>query len=133
MRVSGSRRPHSSRGRSRAADAHAFDFQPQSGNLINGVGETRRVRAQPVFHASGGERLAWKALDDFFSMINPWRVIRHVLFNTWQLRRSEGPVAAARREVPDPAALAAEIKALPAISERVLAVRRERLAARSGA
>ena len=94
--------------------SYAFGYrrQPESGNAINGVGEPRRVRARPVFHASGGERLAWKALDDFFSIINPWRVIRHVLFNTWQLRRSEGPVAAAQRAVTDPAAMAAEIKAL---------------------
>ena len=75
---------------------YAFGYRrpPQSGNAINGVGEERRRRARPVFHASGGAPLAWKALDDFFSLINPWPVVRHVLFNTWQLRRSEGPVAA---------------------------------------
>ncbi|HZO08078.1 MAG TPA: 4Fe-4S dicluster domain-containing protein [Myxococcota bacterium] len=93
---------------------YAFGYRrpPESGNAINGVGEKHRVRARPVFHASGGEPLAWKALDDFFSLINPWRVVRHVLFNTWQLRRSDGPVAGVRREVKDPAAMAAEIKAL---------------------
>jgi len=93
---------------------YAFGYRrpPESGNAINGVGEARRVRARPVFHASGGEPLAWKALDDFFSLINPWRVVRHVLFNTWQLRRSDGPVARERREVADPAAMAVEIKAI---------------------
>ena len=92
--------------------AFAYRRPPESGNAINGVGETRRVRARQVFHASGGQPLAWKALDDFFSLINPWRVVRHVLFNTWQLRRSDGPVARQRRDVRDPSATAAEIKAL---------------------
>jgi epoxyqueuosine reductase len=93
---------------------YAFGYRrpPESGNAINGLGEVRRLQARPVFHASGGEPLAWKALDDFFSLVNPWRVVRHVLFNTWQLRRSDGPVAPVRREVDDPAAMAAEIKAL---------------------
>lgn len=92
--------------------AFAYRRPPESGNAINGVGETRWRRARPVFHASGGETLAWKALDDFFSLINPWRVVRHVLFNTWQLRRSDGPVARERSVVNDPATMAAEIKAL---------------------
>jgi len=93
---------------------YAFGYRhpPESGNAINGQGESAWRRARPVFHASGGAVLAWKALDDFFSLINPWRVVRHVLWNTWQLRRSEGPVAATRREVSDPAAMAAEVKAL---------------------
>ena len=92
--------------------AYAFGYRrpPESGNAINGVGQDERTRARQVFHSSSGEPLAWKALDDFFSLINPWRVVKHVLFNTWQLRRSEGPVAAARREVPDPAAMAREVK-----------------------
>ena len=44
-------------------------------------------------------------------MINPWGVVRHVIFNTWQLRRSDGSVAEARREVNDPRAMSEEIKA----------------------
>jgi epoxyqueuosine reductase QueG len=93
--------------------SYAFGYlkPPVSGNAINGLGERDRSRARKVFHSSGGEPLAWKALDDFFSVINPWRVVRHVIFNTWQLRRSEGKLAAARREVTDPRAMAGEIKA----------------------
>jgi len=93
---------------------YAFGYRrpPESGNAINGLGEAGRRRARPVFHASGGAPLAWKALDDFFSLINPWRVVRHVLWNAWQLRRSEGPVASTRRAVTDPAAMATAIKAL---------------------
>src|SRR5207344_2568346 len=93
---------------------YSFGYRtpPVSGNAINGLGQAEKTRARKVFHASSGEPLAWKALDDFFSIINPWRVVRHVLFNTWQLRRSDGPVASQRREVGDPAAMAVEIKAL---------------------
>jgi epoxyqueuosine reductase len=92
---------------------YAFGYRvpPVSGNAINGLGERHASRARKVFHSSSGEALAWKALDDFFSVINPWRVVRHVIFNTWQLRRSDGAVRAARREVADPRAMAEEVKA----------------------
>lgn len=92
--------------------AFAYLSPPVSGNAINGLGEGQRRRARPVFHSSGGEPLAWKALDDFFSILNPWPVLRHVLANTWQLRRSDGPVNAKRRPVADAAAMAGEIKAI---------------------
>ncbi len=93
---------------------YAFGYlsPPVSGNAINGLGQVEKSRARQVFHSSSGEPLAWKALDDFFSIINPWRVVRHVLFNTWQLRRSDGPVSAVRRDVADAGAMAAEVKAL---------------------
>ncbi len=93
---------------------YAFGYlsPPVSGNAINGLGEPRPRRARQVFHSSSGEPLAWKALDDFFSLINPWPVLRHVLANTWQLRRSDGAVAPTRRAIDDPAAMSAEIKAL---------------------
>jgi len=93
---------------------YAFGYRnpPESGNAINGLGESEWTRARKVFHSAGGEPLAWKALDDFFSLVNPWSVVRHVLFNTWQLRRSDGPVARVRREVPDPRKMAAEVKTL---------------------
>jgi NAD-dependent dihydropyrimidine dehydrogenase PreA subunit len=93
---------------------YAFGYRspPQSGNAINGLGEPEKTRARQVFHSSSSEPLAWKALDDFFSIINPWRVVRHVIVNTWQLRRSDGPVSARRRPVADPAAMALEVKAL---------------------
>jgi NAD-dependent dihydropyrimidine dehydrogenase PreA subunit len=93
---------------------YAFGYRspPESGNAINGLGEAERSRARKVFHSSGGEPLAWKALDDFFSVINPWRVVRHVVANAWQLRRSDGPVSPRRRDVSDPSAMAAEVKTL---------------------
>jgi NAD-dependent dihydropyrimidine dehydrogenase PreA subunit len=93
---------------------YAFGYRrpPVSGNVINGLGDPVKRQAVPVFHSSGGPPLAWKALDDFFSVINPWRVLRHVLANTWQLRRSDGPVHPMRRVVADPAAMSDEIKAL---------------------
>jgi epoxyqueuosine reductase len=92
---------------------YAFSYQnpPRSGNAINGLGEMEPRRASHVFHDASGEELDWKALDDFFSFINPWGVVRHMLANTWSLRRQEGPVAKARQPVEDPRAMAEQIKA----------------------
>lgn len=94
--------------------SYAFGYvsPPLSGNVINGLDEPGKTRARHVFHSSGGEPLEWKALDDFFSFLNPWGVLCHVLANTWQLRRSEGRVHPTRRPVDDPAAMSSEIKAL---------------------
>ena len=85
---------------------------PRSGNEINGLGVAEKVRPIPVFHSSQGNSVEWQALDDFFSFINPWPVVRHMAFNTWQLRRQDGPVARQQQGVDDPAAMAAEIKAV---------------------
>jgi epoxyqueuosine reductase len=92
--------------------AFGYRMPPVSGNAINGLGEAETSRARVVFHSSDDRPLAWKALDDFFSLINPWSVLRHVLANTWQLRRSDGPVARDRRPVDDPSAMTTEIKKL---------------------
>ena len=93
---------------------YAFGYRapPRSGNEINGLGVRERVRARQVFHDSGRVRLDWRALDRFFSLINPWGALWHIVRNRWQLRRAEGPVANAHRPVDDPAAMAAEIKAV---------------------
>ena len=65
--------------------SYAFGYRtpPQPGNEINGLGEGEKRRARHVFHNATGEEIAWKALDDFFSVINSWRVVRHMLANTW--------------------------------------------------
>ena len=87
--------------------SYTFGFRkpPRSGNAINGLGESERRRARVVFHAGRGDRLPWGPLDDFFSFINPWFVVRHAFFIGWYLRRADGPVAKSRREVTDPAAM----------------------------
>ena len=91
---------------------YAFGYRhpPRSGNEINGLGETERRQPQHVFHSAGGPPLDWQALDDFFGLISPWRVLRHVIGNAWQLRNKDGPVDPARRVVTDPDAMATEIK-----------------------
>ena len=91
---------------------YAFGYHeaPRSGNGINGHGEKTKRRASHVFHNATGEKLAWRALDDFFSYINDWEVVRYILANTWQLRRQDGPVARKREPVEDTAAAAAAIK-----------------------
>ncbi len=91
---------------------YAFGYRnaPRSGNEINGLGGAERTRARKVFHNPGGETLPWDALDQFFALINPRGVVRHILANMWQLRRRDGPVNANRVDVPDPALMTARIK-----------------------
>jgi hypothetical protein len=91
--------------------AFGYKEKPQSGNEINGLGETKKVRARHVFHNATGEPLPWDALDTFFSYINLWGVVRHMLGNVWQLRRQDGPVSKKRVPVDDPARMAGQIKA----------------------
>ena len=92
---------------------YAFGYRnkPESGNAINGLGVTEKIRARHVFHNATGEPLPWDALDTFFSYINVWGVVRHMLGNVWQLRRQDGPVSKKRFPVDDPARMAEQIKA----------------------
>lgn len=92
---------------------YAFGYRspPRSGNVINGRGLADKVRATPVFHRHG-EETDWQALDDFFSFINPWSVVLHMIRNTWQLRLRDGPVAGERRAVDDPEAMASRVKSI---------------------
>ncbi|MCH7891096.1 MAG: hypothetical protein IH921_06295, partial [Gemmatimonadetes bacterium] len=85
---------------------------PRSGNEINGMGDDKPRRARHVFHSAGNIRLDWQALDDFFGLISPWSVIRHVIGNAWQLRNRDGPVNTDQRPVHDVHAMASEIKGL---------------------
>ncbi len=91
---------------------YAFGYRkaPKSGNEINGLGLTARTRANKVFHNPGGEAMPWDALDQFFALINPRGVVRHILANMWQLRRRDGPLNPNRVEVPDPLLMSARIK-----------------------
>ena len=91
---------------------YAFGYRnpPTSGNEINGLGVADRRRANKVFHNPGGGPMPWDALDQFFALINPRGVVRHILANMWQLRRRDGPVNAHRVEVPDPLLMSARIK-----------------------
>ncbi|MCW5772234.1 MAG: 4Fe-4S dicluster domain-containing protein [Rhodospirillaceae bacterium] len=91
---------------------------PLSGNTVNGLGEAEKRRARLVFHWSPGRKPhPWMALDMHFTMVSGiggpkfgWGSFIERICNMWQLRRADGPVAAQRREISDPAAMAAEIK-----------------------
>lgn len=91
--------------------AFGYETPPESGNAINGLGVEEPVRARRVFHNGTGERLPWDALDEFMDYHNVWGVVRHIVANTWQLRKQDGPVAAEQRHVADRAAMSAEVKA----------------------
>lgn len=92
---------------------YAFDYKnpPRSGNEINGLNQEEKTRARHVFHNATGESLPWNALDEFFSQINVWGVVKHMLANIWQLRRQDGPLREPQIKVEDPVAMTAEIKA----------------------
>jgi len=91
---------------------YAFGYRepPPSGSAINGHGEREKRRARHVFHNATGEKLDWEALDGFFSFINPWSVVRHMLVNSWRLRRQDGPVARTRETNVEPSSMAAMVK-----------------------
>jgi epoxyqueuosine reductase QueG len=93
-----------------ATFAFGYKNPPPSGNDINGLGVSEQVQARHVFHNATGEALPWNALDEFFSQINVWGVVKHMLANVWQLRRQDGPLSQPKVKVDDPAAMAAEIK-----------------------
>lgn len=92
--------------------SYAFGYRrpPRSGNDINGLGETEWRQPRHVFHSAGGPPLDWQAMDDFFGLVSPWSVLRHVIGNAWQLRNKDGPVSAKQHHVTDPVATAREIK-----------------------
>ena len=90
----------------------AYRNPPTAGNRINGLDEQPWRPASHVFHNDGSSQLEWDQLDQFFSYINPWRVVLYIFKNIWNLRKSPGPAAAQRREVSDPTAMSREIKKL---------------------
>ena len=94
------------------AAEYAFGYKnpPISGNIINGLGETEKRRPRHIFHNPGNSSIEWGALNDFFTMINPWRVVMHLLGNLWFMRKRTGPVNPVQIKVDDAAAMAAHIK-----------------------
>ena len=91
---------------------YSFSYKqnPVSGNEINGLGVSEKVRAKHIFHNPGNLMLEWGALNDFFTMINPWSVVKHLLGNLWVMRARDGKVANKQRVVTDVEAMTEEIK-----------------------
>ncbi len=88
----------------------AYRRQPVSGNIINGLGESKLRRARQIFHGSGARELEWRGLENFFALSNPFRVYWLNLLNRWLLRKADGRVAKEQKPVADPAVMAQEIK-----------------------
>lgn len=99
----------------RAPPPPAYDFAyadpPPSGNAINGLGETDRRPARPIFHGSGASRLEWEALEGLFAFTCSFRVFWLNVVNRWIMRNGDGPVAGHRVAVDDPVAMADQTKA----------------------
>ena len=94
---------------------YSFGYRrlPPSGNGINGLHEPDKRRAKIVFH-SDGDVIEWLALDRFFSLINPLKVIHHFAMNVWQLRDTEPRVSATRTAIGNPDEMSEQIKDLTA-------------------
>jgi NAD-dependent dihydropyrimidine dehydrogenase PreA subunit len=88
----------------------AYEAPPVSGNAINGLGETKWRRAREVFHGSGARPLEWEALQSYFGMVVPLRLLLIWMTIRWGARNSNGPVARRRREFGSPADAAAHVK-----------------------
>ena len=90
--------------------AFAYEAPPVSGNVINGLGESKWHRAREVFHGSGARPLEWEALQSYFGMIVPLRLLLLWMTIRWAARNSNGPVAKRRRDFASPADAAAHVK-----------------------
>ncbi|MFL3044763.1 MAG: 4Fe-4S dicluster domain-containing protein [Candidatus Neomarinimicrobiota bacterium] len=91
---------------------YAFSYKkpPVSGNEINGLGVKEKVRAKHVFHDPGGKQLAWHAMDQFFSYITSWNILKQIMANVWQLRKQDGPINENQVAVDDLDKMADDIK-----------------------
>ena len=91
-----------------------YDFTyatpPISGNVVNGLGETTRRRADYVFFGDGYGR-AWGKLDWFFQVMEPTIIHRLITRLFWQDRNRVGPVAHREPVHLQPDEAAAQIKA----------------------
>ena len=92
------------------APPFAYRAPPPSGNAINGLGETRPRQARQIFHGSGTRVLEWELAELFFLLTMPFRLFVRGLKSRWILRNADGPVAAQRTAVDEPAAMTAAIK-----------------------
>jgi NAD-dependent dihydropyrimidine dehydrogenase PreA subunit len=90
--------------------AFAYEAAPVSGNAINGLGETQWRRAREVFHGSGARPLEWEALQSYFGMIVPFRLLLLWMSIRWAARNANGPVAKRRRVFASPADAAVHVK-----------------------
>ena len=93
----------------------AYREMPRSGNDVNGLGQTEKSLARPVFHSSGRgggrQALDWAALDTLFNLLSSPGCFWQVLRTLWQRRLYAARLLASGVPVDDPAAMAARIKA----------------------
>ncbi|MEM8533606.1 MAG: reductive dehalogenase domain-containing protein [Chloroflexota bacterium] len=91
----------------------AFRRAPLSGNVINGLGETRKRQPTPIlFHVTGKDSQGWDVLDQYLRIKSTTsRVLRLMVHMLWVGRESRGPIAATQQPVVDPAEMTTRIKA----------------------
>ena len=95
-----------------AESGFVYRSLPPSGNKINGLGEKSPRRASYVFHSNAKTGpLPWDDMQAHFRYTYPGWMLPELLTSMWLAFRPQGKVSGQRREVNDPAAMAAEIKA----------------------
>ena len=97
-----------------ASAVPVYETQPRSGNEVNGRGVQEKFRPRHVFHSTPGYYGLhdWWLLNRFFMSMGALRALPQSLAIRWHIRNSVGPVAKAQQPVADPAAMAAEVKAM---------------------
>ena len=90
---------------------YAYADQPRSGNDINGLGLTDKVRPKKIAPDDFTvENYDYKALWDFFFYTIPWSIFKTFVLALFESRKANGPVAKKKIEVDDKEAMTAQIK-----------------------
>ena len=89
---------------------YGYADTPRSGNDINGLGITERVRAVQIFHGSGFRKLEWEAMEMFFLMTMPFRLFIRGMRSRLLLRKADGRISKNRVEVIDTTQMSGNIK-----------------------
>jgi epoxyqueuosine reductase len=87
-----------------------YGVAPRSGNDINGLDVTERVRAVQIFHGSGFRKLEWEAMEMFFLMTMPFRLFIRGMRSRLLLRNADGRISKKRIEIDNPERMSIDIK-----------------------
>ena len=90
---------------------YTYDKFPRSGNDINGLGETKKIRPRKIAPDDFTiEDYDYKHKWDFFFYTMPWNVFKQFTLGLFESRKARGPVAKIRQEVDEPVVMAKKVK-----------------------
>jgi epoxyqueuosine reductase len=94
-----------------STDLHfTYRNQPESGNILNGLGEEEVRRPRQIFHGSGFRKLEWEKLELFFLMTMPFSLFIRGMISRLQLRHADGKIAKNKSEINDISKRTQELK-----------------------